>query len=274
MKITQRIQELIDANFKPTVFFEYVIISDLAVYLAEHYATILEHLHAVKKERSMQIPDITQSESVTTSPDKIVPSVLPQTFSLSEGQKGLWLLQTMTPSMSAYNVPIALRFHERLEVNALQQAMLWLVTQHSILQAQFNKDEHGQIYQTIQQQRSINLVTHDLDACNNNELITVLEKHVKRPFNLQQDVLIRFDLWISPTRQESVLLIVVHHIVFDGTSTLILLRDLLQAYRAYSNLQAPQAIPKLSFYADFVAWEEKMLTVRVHTILQNIGNNN
>ncbi|MCW5584011.1 MAG: amino acid adenylation domain-containing protein [Gammaproteobacteria bacterium] len=261
MRVTQKIQTFIDPDFKPILFFEYTCISDLATYLAQYHAAAFERLIAVKKERIFQVPEVTESISVAIAKENTESTTQQsQIFSLSEGQKGLWLLQKITPSMSAYNVPLALRFHEHLDVNALQQAMLWLVSQHSVLQAQFSEDEQGILHQTIQHDRPINLVIHHLDEVNDNELIACLEKHAKQPFNLQQDVLIRFDLWTSSKQQENILLIVVHHIVFDGMSTLILMRDLLQAYRAYEKHQIPKMNTDVASYANFVAWEIEMLT--------------
>src|SRR5690348_15220612 len=61
---------------------------------------------------------------------------------LSEGQKGLWMLQKMWPDMNAYNIPLCFRVRQELDREKFQQALQFVMEQFPIL-ASVIEDDHG-----------------------------------------------------------------------------------------------------------------------------------
>ena len=261
MRMTQKLQELLDPEFTPTLFFEYASITDLAKHFTQQYAKVLKHLQATPTKRyydPLQFQADLKPLNQTPLPSIMLPTL---ESALSEGQKGFWLLQKINPSMTVYNIPIALRFEDTLDPELVQQTMRWLIAQHPMLQSQFLENTQGEVYQKLNPHQPLSFTSHVVEQWVDDAApIAALKQRVQRVFDLAQDALLRIDLWNVTKPKHSILLITIHHVIFDGFSCLILVRDFLQAYRAYANHSEPQAQPHSGSYFDFIAWEAKMLT--------------
>lgn len=178
---------------------------------------------------------------------------------VSFAQQRLWFLYQLAPDSSGYNVPIALRSERELDVNALKYALKEIVRRHHVLRTVFTT-MGGVSMQQIKPPFDVELPVHDLSKEANPEEAVghVLQKEANLPFNLRTGPLLRAQL-LHLGKKDQVLLIVLHHIVFDGWSTSIFFQELDAHYRAYRD-QRTVNLPKLPFqYIDYAVWQRNWL---------------
>ena len=144
-------------------------------------------------------------------------------FSLSEGQKGLWFLQQKTPELTAYNVPMAIRLKYKVDVNKLTQAASYMLNKHPQLNMCFTL-ENGVPLQYINKSNELFIDVKTITPSSNQELLSLMTQIISKPFSLDKEQLIRVYL-LSLSSNDHILLFNIHHIIFDGTSALIFIRD-------------------------------------------------
>ncbi|HXH10352.1 MAG TPA: amino acid adenylation domain-containing protein, partial [Alphaproteobacteria bacterium] len=181
-------------------------------------------------------------------------------YPLSKVQEGLWLLQKFSPDMSAYNVPVALRFRQGLDVDSFRKACAFLLEQYPILGSRFT-EVNGEPRQYIPAQRPLSFAYEAIDHLNECDIIPFLRAKVKQPFDLEQGPLMRVHLFSRPrgVEQDHIALITIHHIVFDGTSSILLASALVNAYQAFRLGEDPKPVVQDASYQDFVHWEREMM---------------
>jgi hypothetical protein len=149
----------------------------------------------------------------------------------------------------------------KLNITALQQALQTVVDRHEALRTCFS-DAGDQPIQQIKNGAEIDLQVIDLQSLAAAEQEPKAQElatgFIQRPFDLATDLPIRATL-LHLNPQEFVLVLVIHHIVFDGWSEGVLLRELSMAYRAWVQ-QPPPELPMLAIqYADFSVWQRQWL---------------
>jgi len=180
---------------------------------------------------------------------------------LSFAQQRLWFLNQFESNNSAtYNMPFALRLSGQLDVSALQQSLHWLVERHAALRSHF-PNVSGQAQLQIQAIDAIeSLSIHDLrplptDA-REREVLRLTHADVIAPFDLEQGPLFRAAL-LRLDDNEAVLLLNMHHIVSDGWSMGVLMRDWQHAYAAFAKGDTPSLPPLAIQYSDYAAWQRQ-----------------
>src|SRR5207247_6477103 len=132
------------------------------------------------------------------------------------------------PNTSAYNIPRALRLKGSLDVQALAETLNAIVARHEALRANFDLLD-GQPVQLIANSQEIALPLMDLQELSEPGREVVVNRLVAeealRPFNLAQDKLLRAAL-LRLSSDEHILLLTMHHIVSDGWSMGIFVREL------------------------------------------------
>ncbi|WP_292720263.1 non-ribosomal peptide synthetase [Nostoc sp. JL34] len=222
------------------------------------YGTVEALCRLIDQKRAAIALNVT-SETESVSEPQTTSKVRVSTFPLSEGQRGLWLLHQLVPKMSAYNVPVTLQFDRLVNVNAIKQAASFLMERHPMLRSQFHTDDKGNPIQTIRSQTEFFFEDGDRDFATDAVLQDRLRSAADRVFDLESDPLVRLHLFHQSQNRHK-LLIVIHHLVVDGSSLPILLHDFLHAYAAFSKGSEPAiASPESADYADFVAWEQALI---------------
>jgi len=180
---------------------------------------------------------------------------------LSFEQQSLWFIDRLSPGLAAYHIPLALRAIGSLNVAALRSALDALVIRHEGLRTTFDLAD-GKPIQVVGKPRPVQFREVDLANCPQDEresaLKLILEEEVRRPFDLSRDLMLRGVL-VRLGAQEHVLRLVTHHIVADGWSIGILLRELGELYRTSSANEAPSLAPLPIQFADFALWERQQL---------------
>jgi hypothetical protein len=182
-------------------------------------------------------------------------------FPVSFAQQRLWFLDQLFPGNSFYNVAAALRLTGSLNIAALEQTFNEIVRRHEALRTTFRMLE-GELVQVIAPTLTVPLPVVDLRNLPPTEQeaeIRRLAIHERsRSFNLSQDPLLRVML-LQLDSSEHVLLLNLHHIVSDGWSIGVLIRELGTLYTAFTNNQ-PSPLPELPIqYADFAHWQREWL---------------
>jgi amino acid adenylation domain-containing protein len=183
---------------------------------------------------------------------------------LSFAQQRLWVTDRLTPGATAYNVAAVLRLHGVLSVDALERAFTALIERHESLRTVFALRGDAPI-QSIKPPYPIAIAVRDLQApdtsAQQSAVAQMAADDAQRPFNLSTDALLRVSL-LRLARDEHRLVVTMHHIISDGWSIGILIRELTALYmRAVQN--EPVQLPALALqYADFALWQREQLQPR------------
>ncbi|REJ55752.1 MAG: non-ribosomal peptide synthetase [Microcystis aeruginosa DA14] len=184
---------------------------------------------------------------------------------LSFAQQRLWFLHYLSPDSRSYNTLEILQIEGNLNLTVLERSLGELINRHEIFRTTF-PTVSGEPIQAIAMPSSFRLKVDNYQDLSPNEQSTkiqqVAELEAGQAFDLTVGPLIQFKLLqLSP--QKSVLLLKMHHIIYDGWSFGILIRELSALYEAFlKNLANP--LPALSIqYADFAVWQRQYLSGEV-----------
>lgn len=185
----------------------------------------------------------------------------PNTALLSFAQERLWFLDQLEPGSSLYNEPIAVRLTGTLNIAALEHSLSEIVRRHESLRTTFIT-VGGQPIQRIGPATSLPLRVIDLRnrpmAEREAEATRLARAQMRQPFDLSHDQLIRMTL-LCLGAEEYLLLVALHHIIYDGWSTGILLKELATLYTSFST-GAMISLPELPIqYADYALWQRQWL---------------
>jgi amino acid adenylation domain-containing protein len=180
---------------------------------------------------------------------------------LSFAQERLWFLDQLEPGNSTYNVAAAVRLKGRLSITALEQSINEIVRRHEVLRTTFAA-AGGPPVQVVAPAMKLTLREEDLrglsEAESHGEIDRRAAEEARRPFDLSRGPLLRVTL-LSLGEQDRVMLVVMHHIICDGWSKAVFIREVGALYEAFSN-QQPSPLPALPIqYADFAHWQRQWL---------------
>ncbi|WYL93613.1 MAG: amino acid adenylation domain-containing protein [Gloeotrichia echinulata IR180] len=203
---------------------------------------------------------IQQQQLQQSSPiAKITPIPREGYLPVSFAQERVYFIEQLAPSMTAYQFQESLRIRGNLNIPILEESLSEILRRHEIFRTTFPAVE-GKLVQVIHPPKSVKLPIIDLQHLPKSEQETELERlteiAVQKPFDISQLPLIRWEL-LKLSNQEHVLVHVEHHMVHDGWSFNLFLRELLTLYQAFSEGKpSPLAEPALQF-ADFANWQRQ-----------------
>ncbi|HEX8720181.1 MAG TPA: amino acid adenylation domain-containing protein, partial [Pyrinomonadaceae bacterium] len=176
---------------------------------------------------------------------------------LSFAQQRLWFLDQLEPHNPAYHISAALRLEGALNVHAFEQALGEVVRRHEALRSSFVFVEDGPV-QVVATAAPLTLPLVSLKVASGAEADRLGAAHARRGFDLGRAPLLRVTL-LRRGPEEHVLLLTMHHIVSDGWSVGVLVREVSALYEAYSE-GAPSPLPEPEVqYADYAAWQRRRL---------------
>ncbi|NVZ11381.1 amino acid adenylation domain-containing protein [Allochromatium humboldtianum] len=179
-------------------------------------------------------------------------------FGLCESQRAIRAIQTLDPENRDYYIPVAWRWDEPIEVQALTQALTELATLHPALRTVFPATT-GEPLQTVGPPSPVAVSRIDAASWSEPQLSRQLWELGRQPLDLE-----RGPLWhatvLSLSDDRSLLLLVFHHLIFDGHSLGVMLEDIQRHYRLAVEETASSPTPGGPGFADFVARETDYLT--------------
>ncbi|MET9831652.1 amino acid adenylation domain-containing protein [Streptomyces sp. NPDC006385] len=168
-------------------------------------------------------------------------------FPLSAGQRALAVIERTSPGTYAYNLPLAFWLEPDTDLTALSAALQALADRHEQLRARVIGDR-----QRIEPALPVPFTHRRLDTDDVAALREEARLLAREPFDLEAGPLVRAAV-LTLADGRHVLLLVFHHIVFDGVSIAVFLRELSAFYRGAPPTERPERT-----YADFVAWQQQL----------------
>ncbi len=179
---------------------------------------------------------------------------------LSEGQKRIWTLEEITPGTATYNMPVGYRLEGPLHITALKAAFEELSKRHEALRTTFKAVNEGdEPQQIVHDSPLFDFKLVDMTRAPREtveaDLARLGAEEVKQPFDLANGPLLRVTVFqLAPTT--NVLVINVHHIISDGWSHGIMIRELSSLYRS-ALAGTPSDLPPQSIhYPDYTIWKD------------------
>ncbi len=177
---------------------------------------------------------------------------------LSFAQQRLWFLAQLECGSEAYHISLGLRLHGVLDCAALRRALDGIVARHESLRTTFVSVDGEPVQLIVPPTCGFALVEEDLrdrpDAVQQ-----LIDQEASAPFDLERGPLIRGRL-IALADDEYVLRLTMHHIVSDGWSMGVFMRELSTLYAAYRNGEADPLSPLNVQYADYAVWQRRWLS--------------
>jgi len=193
-------------------------------------------------------------------------NVIPQAaaadyYPLSFAQRRLWFLDQLAPGIPLYNVPSAMRFRNRLDLKALEKAYSEIVSRHKSLRTTFSTRE-GEPVQVITPASRQLLPVVDLSelpsAEREREAKRLAEREAMRPFDLSVGPLLRVSV-IRLNPEDHFILFTMHHIISDGWSMGVLVREVVTLYEAFATGQPSPLPPLTTHYVDYAVWQKERM---------------
>ena len=219
-------------------------------------ATIVTKIH---KELNVDVPlkeiflnpTIKQlAASIETAEENLYASIKPtperEYYPVSSAQRRIYVLNQLEQGSLSYNFPRVLTVSGNLERERLENSIKALIQRHETLRSSFHTI-NGEIVQKIHPETNFQLTYSEAAK----DQVQSLVREFFQPFNLEKAPLLRVGL-IHVAGEDDVLLFDTHHIISDGTSMDILVRDFVCLYEG-------QELPHLPIqYKDFAVWQNEL----------------
>jgi amino acid adenylation domain-containing protein/non-ribosomal peptide synthase protein (TIGR01720 family) len=239
-QLVSRLRSDLQLHLPLRAIFEATTIAELSAHIEEHAVT-----QAGEEALFQPVLPIERAER------------LPASYS----QQRLWFLWQMEPGAGFFNIPLGVYLQGPLHLESLKQALQELIKRHEILRTTFITREN-ELEPVIASDLSILIENENLQAVPDNEQAQRLQQlataQVQQAFDLEHGPLLRVTLF-KLAQEKSVLLITMHHMISDGWSFGIFMRELLQLYQAFQSGQPSPLEPLAIQYVDFAAWQREWL---------------
>lgn len=186
-------------------------------------------------------------------------------YPLSSSQKRLWILSQFQEADIAYNMPGFYNFSGQLDIESLARAYKELIARHEILRTVFREDDSDEVRQFILpvQSLDITLPYDDLSGILNesnrmDQLSAIVQDAIETSFDLSVGPLITIKL-IKTEPDNYLFSYVMHHIISDGWSMKVMIKEMLLLYNSFVKNQAAPLEPLEIQYKDFSVWQQNQL---------------
>ena len=223
---------------------------------------LAENIRKICQETDEKIRLNKAAESKFVSAASIPVSNIMDGYPLSSSQMRLWVLSQFPEAAIAYNLPDGFIFEGALDRDALQQALLMLIERHEILRTVFREDGKGEVRQFVlpAAESGITIKYHDLRHLTDQDEAaeSMIQEEAVQPFDLSIGALLRVNLY-RLTTEKWILTYTIHHIVCDGWSMSIIIRELFLFYDVcLKQLENPLQPLKIQ-YKDYAVWQQEEL---------------
>ncbi|MBE0377188.1 non-ribosomal peptide synthetase [Pseudoalteromonas prydzensis] len=214
--------------------------------IKSHKNELIEHLKRTKSRASRIVRTERQDKD-------LIP--------LSFPQHRMWFIDKLQGGSVNYNTPMAFKVEGKFNVAVAEQALQAIVDRHEILRTIYQETDDG-VVQCIEENvvcpfRQVDL-RHLEGKKQQDEVNRIIQEDANQDFILNKDVIFRAS-WLFLGSFQSVLLLNVHHIAFDGWSMGVLIKEFMHFYQSFE-ADLDSSLPDLPIqYADFALWQNKYL---------------
>lgn len=225
-----------------------VLTAELRQELGRRKPEIVAFLRASREARQGERPAMSQIERIDRS------GPLP----LSLAQQRLWFLNQLDSESTVYNIEVPpLRMSGPLNIDALERSLAEIVRRHEDLRTSFVQ-VGGEPRAVIDDGKNWKLERIDARGLDEAQLHHLATQQSKYPFDVAAGPLFRATL-LNAGEDHHVLVLTMHHMISDGWSIGVLVDELAELYRTFSNGDLPSLPPLAIQYVDFAAWQRKWL---------------
>jgi amino acid adenylation domain-containing protein len=189
---------------------------------------------------------------------QVIPGINPP---LSFAQQRLWLMDRIEPGVWVYNIPISIRLSGALNASALKASIGEIVRRHASLRTSF-KTEGLEPVQSISPKSRLEWTSIYLGALSWPQKETLARQLAKeegrKPFDLERGPLLRVKL-LRLEEGEHLILFTMHHVIGDGWSMSVLMREVSALYEQFRNGRQSTLEELEIQYADFAVWQREWL---------------
>ena len=183
------------------------------------------------------------------------------TAPLSFAQQRLWFIDQLEPGQTTYNIAHAVRLTGALDIDALRRGVTEIIRRHEVLRTTFPA-VNGVPVQRVASAAPVLAPVIDLSVLATSAAEAMARRwaavEARQPFDLAEGPLVRLRLLrLGPA--EHVLLATMHHIVSDGWSVGILVREFAALYAGFAAGEPSSLAPLPVQYADFAIWQREWL---------------
>jgi amino acid adenylation domain-containing protein/non-ribosomal peptide synthase protein (TIGR01720 family) len=183
-------------------------------------------------------------------------------YPMSSGQLRLWFIYQMDSDAGTYHMPVALRIRGPLDAAALAECHREIIRRHGTLRTRFATVRQTPL-QIVAEQVEFDLPLIDVSKLpledRHTEAQRIVKDYTQRPFDLSRCPLLRAAL-IRLSNEDHLWVLTIHHIVSDGWSMSVFVREMSSLYRTYS-LREANSLPELSTqYVDYAARQAAWLS--------------
>ncbi len=175
-------------------------------------------------------------------------------FPLSHAQQRMWFLERLDPGHPVYNLPFAIRLKGDLNPDIFEAAIGKIIRRHEILRTTF-REVKGEVRQVVSPKSAIRI--ERLTAAEQ-DIEKLVRQKAQTSFDLEKGPLGLISL-ITLAPGEYVMIMVMHHIISDGWSMGVLIREFSMIYDALRQDGKSMLPPLRIQYADYAAWQKKWL---------------
>ncbi len=249
VRLVHAIESTIGARVESHVFFDNPSIASLSAHLSS--------CHAEAFRQSLPAPTVA---TVATSADRSADDPSQDSpYALSESQKGLWALQRLNPESSAYNCPVCLRAISPLDASVVPEVLARVVARHPLLATVIEEHDDGEPMQRIDRAMRVPLTIEDLSALDAAAALEHIGEVARQPFAMMGRPLLRAHVFHTGSGVSHVML-VIHHLVFDGRSFAPLVTTFADALRDAREVHPTgEATGSYSSFPAYVRAERQLL---------------
>ncbi|UWU82886.1 amino acid adenylation domain-containing protein [Bradyrhizobium yuanmingense] len=238
VQMSSRLSQAVGVELPLSMLFARPVLTDLA-------ASIVELLRRSGRQELPSIAAVSRHEPLV----------------LSFAQQRLWFLAQLNEGSTNYHIPLTLRLRGVLDRSAWQRSLDRVFARHEALRSVFVARQGKPRVEVLPPDAGLPIVDHDLRERSAAEaaLLDLCHEEGRTPFDLARGPLIRGHL-VRMSDVEHVFLLTQHHIVSDGWSMGVLLRELSQLYRAFEAGQDDPLPPLAIQYPDYAVWQRQWLS--------------
>ncbi|MGB8194795.1 MAG: amino acid adenylation domain-containing protein, partial [Chitinophagaceae bacterium] len=178
---------------------------------------------------------------------------------LSFEQERLWFIDRLQGTLP-YHLPWVVKMEGRLDIAALEQSFKTIVDRHEVLRTVITEQE-GMGYQQIKNGDHFNIdhITAENIAARGQSNDSYIQEYIVRAYDLSKDPMLRVSV-VKVSPEEHILVVVFHHIAFDGWSISLMVEELVELYNSFSENRSAilKEIPVQ--YADYAIWQRNYLS--------------
>ena len=177
-----------------------------------------------------------------------------QRYPLSFAQERLLFVERFEQGCSAYHIPYLVKLDEHVKLDQVAEAFNLVIARHPVIRSVYRCDESGQEY-VESLTGEVPIQSHTLTS--EDELLNSVRIESTKPFDLSQEFSIRLNSY--ECGGDRYLLILWHHIAFDGWSIDVFINEFASVYQALCRGQRPDLPESCIQYGDYALWQRHYL---------------